>query len=130
MANINIKNFDVGGIIIGDPEYSDETIKFTGADTFVAGLVMARDTSDDKVVPYVSGGPNGTGIPSFILTVELINAGAGDLPDRPLMSGKVRLEKLVIKAGGGIPNKEVQDQLRDFTIISKDVDELNTLDNQ
>jgi len=128
--NINIQNHDVGGLVIGDPFYQDELVTFTGADTYVRGLIMARDSVLLKLIPFVVGGvTNEDGIPKAIIGVDLVATGAGDLQDRPLISGKVRLEKLVIKAGGTV-TIDIQDQLRDFTIISRSVEEQSILDNQ
>jgi len=49
-----------------------------------------------------------------------------------MIAGHVRKERLIVKgsaAGVGITDA-IQDQLRDFTIVASDVQELNVLDNQ
>ncbi len=129
MSNLNIKNFDLAGIIIGNPEYDDKLVTFAGADILAAGTIMAVLTASGKLQPFDIGGAGGLEIPKYILTVELEATGAGDLQTRALKSGKVRREKLVIDNGGTITDVQI-DQLRDFTIIANPVDELNIQDNQ
>ena len=78
---------------------------------------------------YVSGGSNETGIPKAVLTYDVVAGGAGDLQVRAMVSGNVRKELLVI-AAGGTPSNAVLDQLRDYSIVPLDTQELNFLDNQ
>ena len=49
-----------------------------------------------------------------------------------MVSGSVRAERLIIDADGDGSNVDaaVLDQLRDYSLVSIDVQELNTLDNQ
>jgi len=131
MSNINIANYDISGIVIGNPNYDDYTVKFGGAAILAPGTMMARDTTDDTIVPYAVGGLNGTDIPSLLLTIELEAVGAGNLPCRLLKSGEVRANKVFADATPSTALTVVEKEtLRSFDIIANDVRELNKLDNQ
>ena len=71
---------------------------------------------------------NENGIPKMVLTYELAGAN-GDNVVRPLVSGGVREEKLVISDGSSVTTA-IKDQLRDYSIIVKPVAENGILDNQ
>jgi len=118
---------------IWDPVYQDDVVKFAGAGTLLAGTIMARDTTDLKLVPYVKGGAtNGNGVPKCVLLDALTAAGAGDVTTRPVISGRLRKGDLVINADGDASNIDaaVEDQLRTFTIIAQPTDQLSEYDNQ
>jgi hypothetical protein len=94
---------------------------------------LARDSSTLKLVPFVKGGStNGNGVPKAILTYPVTSTGAGDVPIRDMVSGSVRAGLLVIIADGDASNVDnaVLDQLRAYSLVSIDVQELNILDNQ
>lgn len=42
MANVTITNIDNGTVELDEGEFRDETLYFSGADTFVAGTILAR----------------------------------------------------------------------------------------
>ncbi len=133
MANITITNEDLAGIQMGDNVFRDELLTFAGAGTVKAGTILARDSASLKMVPFVKGGvTNENGIPKAVVVTEVTAAAAGDIAIRSMISGKVRLDKLVIDADGDASNIDaaVIDQMRDFTIIARNVDEVNVLDNQ
>jgi hypothetical protein len=133
VPNITVENVDIGSAILQDAEFREDVIVFAGADTLAAGTIMARDSVSLKLVPFVKGGAtNENGIPKAILTYEVTAAGAGDVPVRIGVSGKYRKQRLVIDADGDDSNidKAVIDQLRDYSLVPIDVDELNILDNQ
>lgn len=101
-----------------------------GATDFVAGDKFALTVaSDGKVYPYSATGLGGVQIPKFVLSYDVVATGAGDVPIRAVTAGKVRKERLVIH-GGGTVTRALTDQLRDFTIVSQDVQNLSILDNQ
>lgn len=128
-----ITNNVTNGFVIWDPVYQDELITFAGAATLLEGTILARDSVSLKMVPFVKGGvTNENGIPKAILQNELTATGAGDLADRPAISGRVRSAKLVIDADGDASNIDaaVLDQLRDFTIIGQSTSQLAEFDNQ
>ena len=133
MSNITITNNDLGSVVYKDGEFRDDLLTFAGADTFAEGTILARDSVSLKLVPFVKGGvTNENGIPKTVLTYEVSATGAGDVAVRSLVSGTVRKERLIIDADGDDSNVDnaVIDQLRDYSIVAANVQELNILDNQ
>jgi len=131
--NMVVTNLDIGSLILKDAEHRDELLTFAGAATVVEGTILARDSVSFKLIPYVKGGvTNGDGIPKAILTYDVTALGAGDEAIRAMISGGVRKERLIIDADGDGSNVDdvVLDELRDYSLISVDVQELNILDNQ
>ena len=135
MANMEALNNDLGSLVLDAPidGYADDVFTAAGADTFLEGTILARDSSTKKLVVFVKGGStNENGIPKAALVKELTATGAGDLIVRPLVHGVVDQAKLVIHADGDNSNvdAEVLDQLRDYGIRTQDVGEMNIQDNQ
>lgn len=133
MANSTITNVDLGSVIFKDGEFRDDLLTFAGAATVVEGTILARDSVSLKLVPFVKGGvTNENGIPKAVLTYDVTAAGAGDESIRDMVSGSVRAGRLIIDADGDGSNVDaaVLDQLRDYSLVSIDVQELNILDNQ
>lgn len=136
MSNLTITTNDNSSVVLqsnGTPEYVSGTFTAAGAKTYPAGTILAVDSSTLKYVVFAKGGStNDNGIPKAILGTELTTTGAGDVAIRPLVSAVVNFNKLVIDADGDNSNIDlaVKDQLRDYTIIVKEVDELSSYDNQ
>ena len=133
MANITITNNNAGSVILESGEFRDDLLTFGGAGTVLEGTILARDSVSLKLVPFVKGGTtNENGIPKAVLTYAVTATGAGDLPVRDMVSGSVRKQLLVIDADGDASNIDnaVIDQLRDYSLVTIDVQELNILDNQ
>ncbi len=133
MPNLTITNVDIGNVILQDGQFRDDLLTFAGAATVLEGTILARDSVSLKLVPFVKGGvTNENGIPKAVLTYDVTAAGAGDESIRDMVSGSVRAERLIIDANGDASNVDaaVLDQLRDYSLISIDVQELNILDNQ
>ncbi len=133
MTNLVITNVDVGSVILEGGEFRDELLTFGGAGTVVEGTILARDSVSDKLVPYVKGGvTNENGIPKAIVTYDVVALGAGDETIQAGVSGSYRKQRLVIDADGDDSNIDavVMDELRDYGLVSIDVQELNILDNQ
>lgn len=132
MATVVKTTCDVSAIQCGgDAEFKDDLITFAGAVTFLAGTLLALDTSTLKYVKFVKGGStNGNGVPSAVLTYPITAAGAGDIKGRVLTSGKVKKEHLVIDADGNDSNIDnaVMLQLRDYGIIPVATQQLSVLD--
>ena len=132
-TNITITNNDLGNPIIELTAAEDGLLEFAGADTFVEGTILARNTSNDKFQPFAKGGvSNGNGIPVAILTHETTNTGAGDIAVRVAVTCKVIKQRLVIDADGDDANIDggVRDQLRNASIWPIDTTQLAQLDNQ
>ncbi len=133
MSNITITNNNAGSVILESGEFRDDLLTFAGVATVKEGTILARDSVSLKLVPFVKGGStNGNGIPKAVLTYAVTSTGAGDVSIRDMVSGSVRKPLLVIDADGDASNIDnaVIDQLRDYSLVSIDVQELNILDNQ
>ena len=104
-----------------------------GATDFIVGDKFSLTVAaDGKMVVFAVAGAGGAQIPKQILTYDVVATGAGDVPIRSGVSGSYRKERLVIDgsaAGVGITD-EIIDQLRDYSLVPIDVQELNILDNQ
>lgn len=132
MANIVRTVLDIGSILLGDVTFKDDLLTFGGAATVAAGTILARDTSTLKLVPYVKGGvTNGNGVPCTLVVDDVTAAGAGDVPVRSLVSGKVNATRLIINADGNGTNIDaaVLDQLRARSIFPESVKQLAGVDN-
>lgn len=108
------------------------TITDGSTDLAVADFFTMTVAADGKMVPFVIAGAGGAQIPKAVLTYDVVAAGAGDEAIRNMVSGSLRKERLIIDADGDGSNitDAILDQLRDFTLVSTDVQELNVLDNQ
>ena len=137
MANPEITNNNSATVVIGSDsiaKYRDGIFTAAAAKVYPAGTILAVDSVSLKYVVFVKGGStNENGIPKAILGTALdTTAGAGDFTARPLVSATVNKNLLVIDADGDNSNIDlaVIDQLRDYTIIVEDVEELAAYDNQ
>lgn len=131
--SLTITNNDLGSVELKDGVFTDDLLTFAGAATVLDGTILARDSVSLKLVPFVKGGvANENGIPKAIVTYDIVAAGAGDIAVRSAIGGQVVISRLIIDADGDGSNIDnaVLDQLRDFTIVGQNVQELNILDNQ
>lgn len=131
--SMTVENNDLGSVVLKSGEFRDDEFTAAGADTFLSGTILARDSVSLKLVPFVKGGStNENGIPKVVLTYQHATTGAGDTTIRNMVSGSVRGARLVIHADGDASNVDaaVIDQLRDYSLVTIDVTELNILDNQ
>jgi len=133
MPNIVINNNATAGVVVSNPVFEPEVLTFAGADVWVAGTILARDSISLKLVLFVKGGvTNENGIPKAVLTQPAEAAGAGDQNCMVLIGGQVRKSKLIIDADGSGVNvdKAVTDALRDYGIEPLSTTQLSKLDNQ
>ena len=133
MANLTITNIEPNGVVLCKGEFNDDILTFAGAATVLAGTILARDSVSGNLVPFVVGGStNENGIPKAVLTYDVTSDAAGDVAIRDMVSGTVRSPKLVIDADGDNSNinKVILDQLRDYSLVAVDVENLSVLDNQ
>lgn len=131
--NMTVTNNDLGNVVIESGDSRDDLLTLGGAVTVKEGTILARDSVSLKLVPYVKGGiTNENGIPKAVLTYEVVSAGAGDVPIRDMVSGRLDGNRLVIDADGDNTNVDnaVIDQLRDYMLVIIDVQDLSILDNQ
>ncbi len=133
MANLTTTNVDLGNVIIEGVADHDELLTLAGADDIAEGTILARDSVSGKLVLFVKGGAtNENGIPKAVLTYAVSSTGAGDVPIRVMQTGKLNFNRLVIDADGDNSNVDnaVLDQLRDYSLVTIDVQDLSILDNQ
>lgn len=128
MSNLTRTVFDRSGVVIADPVFSDRVLTATGAEVWVAGAVLAKVTASGKLVRFDTGGADGSEVPYAVLTQPVEFTAAGDLTERPLISGQVRQGKLVDTADAAITAAAV-DQLRDVGIIAQPTEQLLFEDN-
>ena len=131
--NPTIENVDVGSVVVEKGLMRDDVLTFTGAATYKAGTLLARDSVSKKFIPYVKGGTtNEDGIVKALLTSDVTSTAAGDVPFRYMMSGAVKKQKLIILADGDDSNVDSVeiDGLRDYGFSVLDVQNLSVLDNQ
>lgn len=127
MPNLVTTTIDYNAIELRSVVYRDDLLKFTGVATVLAGCILARDTSDNTLVPYVIGGvANGNGIPCAVLPNDVTSIGAGNIAIRGIVSGSVNRVRLVVNADGNGSNitKQIEDQLRARSIVPEIVDQI------
>lgn len=129
MPNLEITNNSTAGIVIWEPVYEDAIITFPGASTFPAGAVLAKIDGTDEYQRFNPGLADGREIPKAVLAFELTADGAGDLPVRVIISGRVRREDLSDNLGA-VLTQDAIDLLRDYTIIGQTTTQLSQEDNQ
>ena len=132
MADPTVTNVDVGQIAIGVSDFEHHVWTALGADTLVAGTIMARLTSSGKWEIYDPGGSLGLEIARGVLTYDVSATGAGDVEVDVLVRGTVNQDRLIIDADGDGSNVDeaVVDDLNDHGILAKPVKQLGQLDNQ
>lgn len=133
MANIVKTTNDNGGVLVPGTTFEDrdELVTIPGAQTVLAGTILARDSGTLKMVLFVKGGVTaGNGIPKGVLLYPITTAGAGDTKSRVVMRADARKERLVIDADGNDTNIDgaVIDQLRAFGITPVNTQQLAVLD--
>lgn len=104
-----------------------------GATDFIVGdFFTLTVAADGKMVPFVIAGAGGAQIPKAVITYDVVATGAGNVAIRDMVSGSVRAPCLIIDADGDNSNitDAILDQLRDYSLVSIEVQELNILDNQ
>lgn len=128
MANISTTTIDSGTVAHDGAEFRDELLTLPGAQTVLAGTILARDSVSGKLVPYVDTGTptNENNVPKAVLTYEVTSTGAGDVPVRALVAGKVNKHRLVIDADGAatVLTSLHLDQLRSYAIVPVDLEQL------
>jgi len=113
--------FEVPGITF---TLTDGSTDFAVADSFTLPVV-----ADGKMVIFATDGLGGSQNPMAVLGYQVAKAGSGDVQIRPVVSGKVRKEKLVIDSGATV-TAAILDKLRAAGITAVSYAEMHVLDNQ
>ncbi len=127
MPNLVTTTIDYVAVELRQVVYGDGLLKFAGVATVLAGTILARDTSDNTLIPYVIGGStNGNGIPCAVLPNDVTSTGAGNIAIRAIISGSVNRNRLIVNADGTGVNitKQIEDQLRARSIVPEVVDQI------
>lgn len=132
MPNLTVTNVDLGSVILKDAQFRDELLTFGAGGTVAEGTILARNTVSGNLVPFATGGADGSEVPKAILTYDVTATAAGDVPIRAGVAGGYRKERLVIDADGDDSNvtPAILDQLRAYGLVPVNVNELGILDNQ
>lgn len=129
MPNIEITNNKTRSLALWGPVSEDATATFTAAETWPEGAVLAKLTATGNYVRFDPTASNGSQIPKAVLLQPLEAVASGNIPFRPVISGRVRAGDLVNNTGGALTAAQF-DQLRDFSIIALGTTQLAELDNQ
>ncbi len=119
-----VQNNDLGSVDLYDTVYDDLTLKFAAAETWEAGTVLQYDSADSTYVLYVPGNAA-----AAVLRDAVTSEAAGNIPQRGIVEGQVRRERLVVNGVGAVTEDDVV-SLRQTGIVALTVNELGTLDNQ
>lgn len=129
MPNIEITNNKTRTIVVWGPVFEDDVLLSAGALTYAEGTLLGRITASGKLTHYASGNVDGSETPIAVLLNEEVFAGAGEIPFRPVINGRLRKGDLVAHGVGAITIVEA-DLLRDFGIVALSTIQLAELDNQ
>jgi len=104
---------------------TDGSTDFAVGDTFTITVAAV-----EKLVPYSSTGAGGAETATDVLTYDVTATGAGDVPIRSMVEGRVRKERLLIDNPQVAVTAAVIEQLRARGITAVECKELGKLDNQ
>lgn len=129
---MEVLNTNLKPVILGELTGRRETLTFAQTDTVLQYTILARETDNDTLIPYVKGGSTkGNGVPRWILLHEASRTGAGTLPV-DVGIAKFDLNGLVIHADGDGHEIDgvVVDLLKEAGITVADVADFGKIDNQ
>lgn len=108
------------------------TLTDGSTDFAVGDLFNLPVVADTKVIPYATAGVGGAQVPYAVLQYQVVAAGAGSIPVRPIVAGEVNRTRLILDADGTGANvtDAIVAALRATAIIATDVAQLARLDNQ
>ena len=131
MPNPSVTNVDIGSVALEDARYDDDIFVAAGAITLEEGTVLGRVTASGKLYLFDKSASDGTEVPIKVMGYKKVIEAAGDIPVRPILSGGVKKDRLIIAAGGDTTVDDVVvDQLKDSSIVAQTVTEQLILDNQ
>jgi hypothetical protein len=131
MSNITITNVDHGSVGMGGNEFVDDTLALAADGEVAEGTILARSSAvatEDKLVPYDPVGADGADTPVAVMP-HAVDGVTGDNFVRPIVSGTVKEQRLVIHDGTAISVTDL-DALRQTSIVPVSVEQLAELDNQ
>lgn len=127
MPNITITNSDSGSVVVELGGTQDGLLLNAEAAevTFVAGTLLSQTGADFVVFAGVAG-------PVFVLTYDVVAPASGNVGITALSAGRVNVNRLVVHdVDPPVPlTPAYLSQLRDYSIIPVDVEQLGAIDNQ
>lgn len=130
MANIQITDIDIGSPVLEKWGEVDAVLENAAGteETFRAGTILARNTTDGNLYPYADEGTEGLDVPAFVLTYDVTIAAGETAGIMALSAGKVNASRLIIHDGTEVAAAHL-DGLRSHTIVPVDVTQLGMTDN-
>ena len=131
--SMTVTNVDLHGVTIDCVNAETLTLAVTSAETLKEGTILAEVSATGAGGFYTRGDATGLEVARYVLlsdtevTVADITAGTKNV--RVMQGGKVRQDKLIIKAGGTIDYREVSG-LKDNSILALNTTDYSVLDNQ
>jgi hypothetical protein len=126
VPNLVITNCDAGSVVLELGGTQDGLLANGEAEevTFVAGTLLSQTGAD--FVPFA-----GVAGPVFVLTYDVVAPASANVGITALSAGRVNLNRLVVHdVDPPVPlTPEILSQLRDYSIIPVDVEQLGALDN-
>lgn len=116
--------FEVGGLQF--------TLTDGSTDFAAAAFFNITVAAVGKLVVYNPAGAGGVQRPLAVLTYDVSRTGAGDVPIRAMVAGKVNKNRLIINVDGTGANitAAILDDLRRAGVMAEDTKQLSVLDNQ
>lgn len=131
--SMTVTNINLHGVTIDCANAETLTLAVTAAETLSEGLILGEVTADGSGGFYARGASNGLEIARYVLLSDTVvtaaDVTAGTKNVRVMQGGKVRQDKLSIKAGGTIDYREVSG-LKDNSILALNTTDYSVLDNQ
>ena len=130
---MTVTNINLHGVTVECANAETLTLAVTAAETLAEGLILGEVTADGSGGFYARGASNGLEVARYVLlsntVVTAADVTAGTKNVRVMQGGKVRQDKLSIKAGGTIDYREVSG-LKDNSILALNTTDYSVLDNQ
>lgn len=131
--SMTVTNINLHGVTVECANAETLTIAVTSAETLKEGLILAEVTATGAGGFYARGDATGLEVARYVLlsdtVVSAADVTAGTKNVRVMQGGKVRQDKLSIKAGGTIDYREVSG-LKDNSILALNTTDYSVLDNQ
>ncbi|AUR92568.1 coil containing protein [Vibrio phage 1.174.O._10N.261.55.A8] len=130
---MTVTNINLHGVTVECANAETLTLAVTAAETLAEGLILGEVTADGSGGFYARGASNGLEVARYVLLSQVVvtaaDVTAGTKNVRVMQGGKVRQDKLSIKAGGTIDYREVSG-LKDNSILALNTTDYSVLDNQ
>jgi hypothetical protein len=131
--SMTVTNINLHGVTIDCANAETLTLAVTAAETLTEGLILGEVTATGAGGFYTRGDATGLEISRYVLLSDTVvtaaDVTAGTKNVRVMQGGKVRQDKLIIKAGGTVDYREVSG-LKDNSILALNTTDYSVLDNQ